>query len=258
MCKRKTTEEFISEAIKVHGDKYDYSKVEYINARTPVSIICPNHGEFSQTPNAHLSQKQGCRQCYCDKKRIGIMGIGVTDIIVNKRDKREYKIYTLWKNMIARVNRYDKSRPLYQLCTICKEWYTYSNFKSWVDDARNGYIEGYHLDKDILIKGNKVYSPNTCSFVPAEVNALLTKRQRFRGDYPIGVCFDGIGFTSSLSVLNRNKYLGYYATPLEAFNAYKTAKEEYIKELAEKYFQEGKITERVYNALMKYEVEITD
>jgi hypothetical protein len=58
--------------------------------------------------------------------------------------------------------------------------------------------------------------------------------------------------------LNRNKYLGYYATPLEAFNAYKTAKEEYIKELAEKYFQEGKITERVYNALMKYEVEITD
>ena len=54
------------------------------------------------------------------------------------------------------------------------------------------------------------------------------------------------------------KFIGRFNTPLEAFNAYKIAKENYIKELAEKYFQEGKITEKVYNALMKYEVEITD
>lgn len=255
---RKTTEQFIAEARLIHGDKYDYSKVEYINARTPVRIICPKHNEFWQTPNAHLSQKQGCRKCYYDKKRVGIIGIGITDIAVDKHDKKEYKKYTLWRNMIVRVNKYDKSRPLYKGCTVCKEWHTYSIFKDWVEDSDNGYKDGYHLDKDILVKGNKKYSPETCCFVPSEINVLFTKRQRFRGNYPIGVCFDGYGFISSLSTSEGCKYLGYYTTPLEAFNAYKTAKEKYIKELAEKYFQEGKITEKVYNALMKYEVEITD
>ena len=57
-----TTEEFIAKAREVHGDKYDYSKVEYLNASTKVCIICPEHGEFWQTPNAHLS-RHGCAKC---------------------------------------------------------------------------------------------------------------------------------------------------------------------------------------------------
>ena len=58
-----TTEEWIKEARKIHGDKYDYSKVEYINKSTKVCIICPEHGEFWQEAHAHLSQKQGCTKC---------------------------------------------------------------------------------------------------------------------------------------------------------------------------------------------------
>lgn len=61
--KKKTTEQFIQDACKIHGDKYDYSKVEYINNHTKVCIICPEHGEFWQTPNDHLSGK-GCGKCY--------------------------------------------------------------------------------------------------------------------------------------------------------------------------------------------------
>lgn len=53
------TENFIEQARKVHGDKYDYSKVDYVDANTLVSIICPNHGEFKQTPSSHLSG-HGC------------------------------------------------------------------------------------------------------------------------------------------------------------------------------------------------------
>ena len=61
-----TKEEFIERAKKVHGDKYDYSKVEYVNNRTPVIIICPKHGEFEQTPDGHL-QGQGCKRCYYER-----------------------------------------------------------------------------------------------------------------------------------------------------------------------------------------------
>ena len=57
-----STDVFIKKAIAIHGDKYDYSKVNYINAFTKVCIICPEHGEFWQKPNSHLS-KQGCPKC---------------------------------------------------------------------------------------------------------------------------------------------------------------------------------------------------
>jgi len=62
-AKRKTIEVFIKEAKNIHGDKYDYSKVEYVNSRAKVIIICREHGEFEQTPNNHISQKQGCSKC---------------------------------------------------------------------------------------------------------------------------------------------------------------------------------------------------
>lgn len=62
MAKLKTKEEFIDDAKKIHGDKYDYSKVKYVNKRTKVTIICSTHGEFEQTPDAHL-QGNGCIKC---------------------------------------------------------------------------------------------------------------------------------------------------------------------------------------------------
>ena len=71
--KRKTTECFIEEAIKIHGDKYDYSKVEYVNNKTKVCIICPEHGEFWQTPKQHI-KGQGCPKCGLKKISLSIKG----------------------------------------------------------------------------------------------------------------------------------------------------------------------------------------
>ena len=65
--KRLTTEEFIRKAKEVHGDKYDYSKVKYVNVRTKVCIVCPEHGEFQQMPNNHLNG-QGCPKCGQEKR----------------------------------------------------------------------------------------------------------------------------------------------------------------------------------------------
>ena len=115
------------------------------------------------------------------------------------------------------------------------------------------------LDKDILIKGNKVYSPETCVFVPQNINELFVKRNIDRGIYPIGV---------HLNKLN-NKYiaqcaqgqgkiinLGCFNAPKEAFNVYKLFKEDIIKQIADKY--KILIPQKLYNAMYEYEVEITD
>lgn len=63
MRRRLTTDEFIKQAKKIHGDKYDYSMTEYIDAHTKVCIICPIHGEFWQTPTCHTDGKTGCPKC---------------------------------------------------------------------------------------------------------------------------------------------------------------------------------------------------
>lgn len=68
MSKRYTTEEFITKAKQVHGDKYDYSRVLYVDSITPVCIVCPDHGEFKQRPAMHLSGK-GCPGCANEKVR---------------------------------------------------------------------------------------------------------------------------------------------------------------------------------------------
>jgi very-short-patch-repair endonuclease len=60
--KRKTTEQFIEESKLIHGDKYDYSSVNYINNKTNVKIICPIHGDFEQRPDDHLNG-HGCEKC---------------------------------------------------------------------------------------------------------------------------------------------------------------------------------------------------
>ena len=115
------------------------------------------------------------------------------------------------------------------------------------------------MDKDLLVKGNKVYSEDSCVFLPSEINSLLTKRTASRGEYLIGVswCNKRKAFEARVRKnKGKREHLGYFNTELEAYNAYKNAKESFIKEQAEKW--KGKIDERAYNALMNYQVEITD
>jgi hypothetical protein len=134
---------------------------------------------------------------------------------------------------------------------VCDEWKTHSGFKQWFDE---NYIEGYSLDKDILVKGNKLYSPDTCCFVPVEINNLLIKRKKHRGDLPIGVGRMNGRYRAFL----HKKHLGMFDTIIEAFNAYKNAKEKEIKYIASLYFNKGLISKRVFNALISRTIEITD
>lgn len=118
-------------------------------------------------------------------------------------------------------------------------------------------MDGWQLDKDVLIKGNKAYSPDACCFVSSEINNLFIKSDSKRGEYPIGVTkVKGGKYRAQIVKNNKVVYLGTFKTIEEAFQVYKTAKEQYIKEIADKY--KNLIDKKVYQALINYKVEITD
>ena len=174
---------------------------------------------------------------------------------------QDTKEYTLWKNMLMRCysNTYKKKYPTYESCEVSNKFKSYEYFYEWCNKQIGFSNQDWHLDKDLLTKGNKVYSENSCVFIPNEINSLLTKSTASRGEHLIGVCWHKKD-KSFVAQVNKSKggreWLGSFKTELEAFNAYKIAKEAFIKEQAEIY--KGRVDQRVYEALMKYTVEITD
>lgn len=249
---RRTLESFIRDSNAIHNNKFDYSLVEWRNTHTHVLVTCPIHGPFSVTPHNHLAG-WGCPICKIENSKKLVYGVGIADV----NYARGTTFHSVWKGMLERCYspRLHEKEPTYFGCSVCPEWLYLSNFKEWFDE---NYIKGYQLDKDILTKGNKIYSPDTCCFVPREMNSLLIRNQSRRGSYPIGVHRKGSVYIAQINRCNERICIGRFDTPESAFHAYKKAKEQYVKELAEKYYKEGKITERVYRALLAYEVEITD
>lgn len=189
---------------------------------------------------------------------VGFVGIG--DFKTCDENGKSTKCHKTWEDMHRRC--YDpkcqEKHPSYKGCKVCKEWNNYQEFTKW--DNENYYEVGNEqmaLDKDILCKGNKIYSPETCVYVPQSINKLFVKRDKCRGEYPIGVRKYGNKFQARLCKGNEKEiHLGLFNTPEEAFLAYKIAKEAYIKEVAEEY--KDKIPYRLYEALMNYKVDITD
>lgn len=186
-----------------------------------------------------------------------VFDVGINDI----KGLHGTPVYTHWKSMLMRCysEKFIAKHPAYKGCSVCDEWKRLSAFKEWFDKY---YQDEYDLEKDIISKGNKVYSPQTCCFVPREVNILLTTNRSNKGLFPVGVhrCQWGncVRYQAHFHHNKSTVHVGYFKTPEEAFQAYKSAKEQKVKELATQYFQEGKITQRVYQALLEYQVEITD
>lgn len=114
------------------------------------------------------------------------------------------------------------------------------------------------LDKDIMVKGNKVYSPETCVFVPHTINALLSNCKQKRGKYPVGVSYDKSKgkYRAALKVGDRNIKLGHYNTAEEAFLDYIKHKEALILVTADRY--KGKIPGKVHKAMVNWKIEIND
>lgn len=271
--RKKSFSEIISLFKAKYGDRFDYGDLNesnYVNSSTKIPIICPDHGLFYLSPARHLDYPCGCPMCGHAQggKKIGgkqkprklLYGVGINDDTSIHTNKQESVAYRKWRTMLARCysDSYKSKQGTYKDCKVCDEWLTFSNFKKWHDE---NYMANYELDKDILTKGNKIYSPETCSYIPKFINTILLSCWKVRGELPIGVVRHGDKFVAQMSTYSqkgRYGYIGTFDTIDEAFDAYKQAKEAHIKKVAQEYFDAGKITENVYNALMNYKIEITD
>lgn len=166
------------------------------------------------------------------------------------------KSYTCWYDMLKRC--YFKGvRTLnidtYEGCSVSDEWLDYTNFKEFYD---SNYREGYHLDKDLIIKDNKVYSKETCCFLPKTLNTALVNKHKKKSPHPVGVNLltKSGKYQTLLRMYGEKVYLGQYDTKEEASQVYIRAKQEHIKSLAEDMYAQGLIDSKVYKALLMYKV----
>ena len=235
---------------------------EYRKA-TDIDIYFPEY-DFSFEHATYNSFKKGLIKCPYEPRIFGVgyLGEGKYKTRENGKQTDEYRI---WYNMLMRC--YDpkiyEKYPTYKGCAVEEYLLNFQHMGEWIEE--NYYAvpgEKMCLDKDILHKGNKIYSRETCIFVPERINTLFVKCNKSRGKDPIGVSPRPSG--NYLAYCN-NGYgkqipLGTYSTKEEAFKVYKECKEKIIKETIDLY--EGTIAEPYYSRLKKamynYKVEITD
>lgn len=196
-----------------------------------------------------------------------IFGIGITGCkYPTKVNGVSTKEYNAWVDMLKRclMEKTKDKQPSYRDVECCKEWLNFEVFCDWLHSQSNfsKWKSGkrWAIDKDILFKRNKIYSPETCCLVPQNVNCLFLKREAERGDYPIGVRYTNDGFLAVCRnpFLDSAEELGYYSTPERAFMAYKVYKENIIKQVAEIEYKNGNIIKECYEAMLNYVVEIDD
>lgn len=180
---------------------------------------------------------------------VGYIGVGKYKPSIKRVHTRAYRD---WKAVLDRCysDDYQKKKPTYVGCTVSPEWLNFQNFAAWHED---NYVPGFHLDKDLRVPGNKVYSPDACSYVPPVINSILYDGSHSYRGMPRGVAPNMLGFQAFISIEGKPKALGTYKTMDEAHQVYRRARMEYVRSMAEKY--RGVIHEDVYRNLSSWEAD---
>lgn len=189
-----------------------------------------------------------------------VLGVGVNDAsykvtkreIVNGVSKQVWKcpVYRTWCGMLTRCynTTYQEKYPSYSDsdCSVSPDWLVFSNFSRWMLCQE---WEERHLDKDILVRGNRVYSDEFCVFVPREVNVFVNDCVATRGEFPQGVSWDKNchRFVGYISVNGKQKHLGYFSSKEDAHNSWKAAKIILAESLIRRYNLSSRISEAILN-----------
>lgn len=187
---------------------------------------------------------------------VGYIGIGKYHS-TDKINPKGTLPYQTWRGMFERC--YDSKRhinaPTYKSCKVDPYFHNFQNFAQWYDEnlwSNDCTV----LDKDLLVKGNKIYSPNTCSLVDRRLNNMLFSFTKNKG-IPIGVSYNKKG--NVYEVQCDGEYICRTNNPIKGFYIYKKQKEKNIKQVANEYKSKyPNFPEQLYQALINYEVEITD
>ena len=218
-----------------------------------VKFVDSSYTTFSTTGNIRSGSVK-------DKMSPSVYGVGIVGVNSISTNQKPHQEYVFWNSMLQRCYdlSYKLKRPTYIGCTSSNNFKYYPYFKDWCNKQVGFGNKGWCLDKDILVKGNKLYSEDTCCFVPREINSLFALSGNTRGLNPIGVQFnlEEGNYSARVSRDGKHCHIGTYETKEDAFLWYKEAKESHIKSVAKRWF--GKIDQNVFNALMTYEVGILD
>lgn len=186
---------------------------------------------------------------------VGYYGVGK----YTSRDNNgvQYKYYKVWKEMLNRCynpNCHGYSTYGAKGVIVCDEWHNFQNYAEWY--LTNCLDDSFHVDKDILSGNSKIYSPETCCFVPRIINNVITIQRNKRTNLPPGIRLNYNKYEVSVTIHGTKTYIGLYDTKEEALSEYIKVKLKYIKELAE--FYKLKLSENAYNALLNYSIDIND
>ena len=236
--------------------------VDYRNAMD-IDVYFPQY-DWIARDKQYSNFKKGNISCPYERSTFGVGYIGEGKYKVKENGKNT-RVYDTWRGMLRRCydKEFHKKNPTYIDCEVDEDWLNFQNYGKWYDE--NFYeVEGERmaLDKDILNKGNKIYSPNNCIFVPQTINLLFVKRQNDRGESAIGTTLHQGKYVVHCNIINpetgksKGENLGRYDTQEKAFQVYKEFKEKNIKEVADYY--KIHIPQKLYDGMYKYEVEITD
>jgi hypothetical protein len=183
-----------------------------------------------------------------------VKGIGVCDLPTSDKYGKRLKSNVLWMSIFERApvtTGYLKDRdPTYVDVSIDPRWYKYSGFVPWFNEH---YREGFALDKDLRINGNKIYGPDTCAFVPQYINNLTLDHSHKTYAYPHGVTFNKKqnSFVAQIGLFGSYMCLGYFSSPEEAAVVYGFAKSKHIRNVAAYANEIGDIDEEVYAGLLR-------
>lgn len=186
-----------------------------------------------------------------------IHGVGYLGVKTNSSISKSLSCIK-WKSMIKRCySKLElKKNPTYKDVTVCEEWHNFQNFSTWFEKKWKPWMDSsWQLDKDILCTDCKIYSPDTCTFVPQEINKLILDTKSYRGLYPQGVWKHGDRFCTDIRRRGVKQHLGTFDTPEEAFEVYRVEKEKWIISVANEW--KSLIEPKVYDTLINYKLKIT-
>lgn len=250
---------YIKSPISV-GQRYatfSSGEVEVITYKSikKVEVVFLNSGKAKWVRGDHL--KVGNIK---DFHQPTVYGVGVVGDNITKVKGKTTTVYNAWSGILERCysEKLHLKHPTYIDCEISEEWKYLDNFKIWFE---NNHRDGWELDKDLIVRGNKLYSAETCRYVPKSLNNLIKENWKLNTKgLPLGVT-ESVGcninpFNASISIGgNKRVSIGNYPTPELAFSAYKFEKEKRIKSIAESLFTNEEIDNTLYQTLINYEVQ---
>lgn len=185
---------------------------------------------------------------------VGYFGDGIYTARV---DGKMSKCYNTWVNMLGRC--YDRLHPRrqtsYDGVTVCEEWFNFQNFAEWFyNNYESSFMQNWHLDKDLLCFSCRMYSPETCSLLPSEVNVIFQSKSAKSESGMRGVYKAGNMYLVSISKFGKQNRVGSYKTLQEARYAYSTAKKDYLYEVSNRW--RGILSDKTCDSIRNFDVNL--